>query len=283
MGDGTMKARFSVIAALLFCISHAAVARDGSIVAWGYNNYGQCDVPEPNSDFVAMAGCAYHSLGLKSDGSIMAWGGNEYGQCDVQEPNSDFVAVAAGTWHSLGLKAGGSIVAWGRNDYGQCDVPQPNSDFVGVGAGIWHSLGLKSDGSIVAWGINDYGQCDVPEPNSDFVAVAGGYLHSLGLEYIAVSVEDCCSPLPGSLSIGSVTPNPFPSVAAISFQTEGAGSVVLEVYDLSGRLVETLVHGLVEAGEHSAVFDGSGLAPGVYLIRLRSGYQTAAARAVLIR
>ncbi|MCK4342147.1 MAG: hypothetical protein KAY37_10555 [Phycisphaerae bacterium] len=38
---------------------------DGSIVAWGYNNYGQCDVPAPNTDFVALAGGEGHSLGIK--------------------------------------------------------------------------------------------------------------------------------------------------------------------------------------------------------------------------
>ena len=52
-------------------------------------------------------------LGLKEDGSIVVWGRNDYGQCNVPSPNSGFVAVAAGTHHSLGLKEDGSIVAWG--------------------------------------------------------------------------------------------------------------------------------------------------------------------------
>jgi alpha-tubulin suppressor-like RCC1 family protein len=73
---------------------------------------------------------------VKSDGSIVAWGDNEYGQCNVPAPNNGFVAVAAGDSHSLGLKADGAIVAWGQNNYGQCDIPAPDSGFVGVaGAG----------------------------------------------------------------------------------------------------------------------------------------------------
>ena len=40
----------------------------------GYNNYGQCNVPSPNTGFVAVAAGGYHSLGLKEDGSIVAWG-----------------------------------------------------------------------------------------------------------------------------------------------------------------------------------------------------------------
>jgi len=159
-------------------------------VAWGDNDSGQCDVPAPNADFVAVSGGGYvdvmgmysgHSLGLKSDGTIVAWGRNYESQCDVPAPNADFVAVSGGGVHSLGLKSDGTTVAWGDNDSGQCDVPAPNADFVEVAAGGWHSLGLKSDGTIVAWGDNEYGQCDVPAPNADFAAVAGGEHHSLGI------------------------------------------------------------------------------------------------------
>ncbi|MGA2914517.1 MAG: hypothetical protein ABSE89_00610 [Sedimentisphaerales bacterium] len=83
-------------------------------------------------------------------GEIAAWGDNLYGKCAVPEPNTDFKAIAAGLFHSLGLKQDGSIVAWGSNGNGQCIVPSPNTDFVAVSAGGWHSLGLKSDGSIRA-------------------------------------------------------------------------------------------------------------------------------------
>jgi len=48
----------------------------GPVVAWGYNSNHQCDVPTPNTDFVAVAAGMRHSLGLKADGSIVAWGDN---------------------------------------------------------------------------------------------------------------------------------------------------------------------------------------------------------------
>jgi hypothetical protein len=73
----------------------------------------------------------------------VAWGYNYYGQCSVPAPNSSFVAVAAGYAHSLGLKADGSIVGWGYNTSGQCNVPPPNRGFVGVAASVDRSLGLK--------------------------------------------------------------------------------------------------------------------------------------------
>jgi alpha-tubulin suppressor-like RCC1 family protein len=58
-----------------------------------------------------------HSLGLKAIGTIIAWGYNEYGQTDMPD-SAPFIAVAAGNNHSLGLQANGSIAAWGYNSAG---------------------------------------------------------------------------------------------------------------------------------------------------------------------
>jgi hypothetical protein len=193
------------LAALVLGIGVASGQSTGSIVAWGYNVHGVCDVPAPNTDFVAVTGRHVHSLGLTSDGTIVAWGFNGQGQCDVPAPNAGFVAVAAGGYHGLGLKSDGTIVAWRFNGQGQCDVPAPNADFVAVAAGGYHGLGLKSDGTIVTWGFNGQGLCDVPAPNADFVAVAGGKYHSLGLKSDGTIVawgrnaEDQCDvPLPNA-------------------------------------------------------------------------------------
>ncbi len=61
----TGLARIVAMTALVTGCSAPAAAQDGSIVAWGNNELGQCDVPEPNEDFIAVAGGGYHSLGLK--------------------------------------------------------------------------------------------------------------------------------------------------------------------------------------------------------------------------
>ena len=60
-------------------------------------------------------------LGLTNDGKVLAYGNNEYGQCDVSEW-TDIVDIAAGSNFSLGLKVDGTVVATGNNDSGQCDV-----------------------------------------------------------------------------------------------------------------------------------------------------------------
>ncbi len=154
------------------------------IAAWGLNEYGQCDVPEPNTDFIAVDGANCHGLALKSDGSLEAWGCNSNGQIDVPLGNN-YVSIATFGEHNVVLKADGSLDAWGRNIYGACDFPSGN-DYAAVAAGDYWSMALKSDGSIVAWGAGDgsghphHGQHLVPTGN-DFTAIAAGCYHGVAI------------------------------------------------------------------------------------------------------
>jgi alpha-tubulin suppressor-like RCC1 family protein len=162
-----------VILSALLLSTQLTAAKSGKIIGWGSHVVGV----DLSSGFVKVAAGKDHSLGLKQDGSIVAWGYNAYGQCNIPSPNSGFIAIAAGGYHSLGLKQDGSIVAGGYNIYGECNVPSPNSGFIAISAGVYHSLGLKQDGSIVAWGHNGANQCNIPSPNSGFIAtslLAGG-------------------------------------------------------------------------------------------------------------
>jgi len=69
-------------------------------------------------------------------------------------------------------------------------------------------------------------------------------------------------------------PNPFNPRTKMRFDLDRAGTVQLEVFDLEGRHVRTLVSGNLEAGEHAATWDGRNgdglaVASGVYLLQLR--------------
>ena len=64
---------------------------------------------------------SHHSLAIKEDGTVVAWGYNLDGQCDVPR-NLKAVAVSAGIGHSLAIKEDGTVVVWGSNLDGQCDV-----------------------------------------------------------------------------------------------------------------------------------------------------------------
>ena len=131
---------------------------DGTVVAAGGNDYGQCDV-DSWTDIVAVAAENHHTVGLRSDGTVVATGLNDDGQCDV-DSWTNIVAVAAGYGHTVGLRGDGTVVAAGCNDDGQCDVDSW-TDIVAVAAGSQHTVGLRSDGTVVATGWNYHGQCDV--------------------------------------------------------------------------------------------------------------------------
>ncbi len=153
-------------------------AAPDTIVAWGLNNHGQCNVPAPSSGFVALAGAAYHSLVLRADSTVVSWG---LGVVNGPVSDSRFVAISGGTG-SLGLRADSTIVTWGLGGCEQCGIPEPNAGFIAIAAGIWHGLGIRADSSIVAWGYgNQPPNCDLPGVNANFVAVAAGYEHSLAL------------------------------------------------------------------------------------------------------
>jgi hypothetical protein len=90
-----------VLAILVVLLGTVSAQQTGSVVGWGR----QVVVEQTDLDsLIAVAGGGYHSLGLKSDGTIVAWGNNNSGQCNVPAPNADFIAVAGGGYHSLGLK-----------------------------------------------------------------------------------------------------------------------------------------------------------------------------------
>jgi hypothetical protein len=160
----------------------AGLRTGGSIVAWGSNYYGQCDVPEPNEGFVAVSVGGLYGMGLRPDGSLVPWGLDEMNVFDIPEPNSGFVAVAAGGDFCLGLKFDGSIVGWGENWYGQCTPPPPNAGFAAISAGAHFTMGLKVDGTILVWGDDNWGIQNVPSPNSGFIAISAGNHHCLGLK-----------------------------------------------------------------------------------------------------
>ena len=76
-----------------------------------------------NGGVLAIAGGGFHSLALRSDGTVAAWGRNDFGQTNVPAGLSNVVAIAGGVYHSLALRSDGTVAAWGWNNYGQANVP----------------------------------------------------------------------------------------------------------------------------------------------------------------
>jgi len=181
-----------------------------------------------NHDVLSVAAGDRHTLALCSDGTVAAWGRNDYGQLGVSGSNSKVpvavntagvlagkmvVAVAAGDSHSLVLCSDGTLAAWGQNWYGQLgnntasdssvpvavamDGVLAGRTVVAIVAGNGHNLALCADGTVAAWGRNDKGQLGYtgadysPVPvavdlagafaGKLVVGIAAGTFHSLAL------------------------------------------------------------------------------------------------------
>jgi uncharacterized repeat protein (TIGR02543 family) len=155
---------------------------DGTVIAWGYNPLGSCNVPANLSGVVKVSTFAHHCLALKGDGTVVAWGRNMDGESSVPAGLANVIGVAAGAYHSLAVKGDGTVVTWGSNYYGERDVPAGLSGVVAVTAGFCVSYAIKSDGTAVAWGLNTSGQCNIPSGLTGVIAVGAGNSHAVALK-----------------------------------------------------------------------------------------------------
>jgi alpha-tubulin suppressor-like RCC1 family protein len=173
-----------------------ALKSDGSVWAWGWNQYGQIGngntatpvanpVPVPGlTGMLAISAGNIHSLALRNDGTVWAWGNNEAGQMGkgtadatpVSSPSqvpglSNITAIAAGQYFNLAVKNDGSVWAWGDNLQGQIGngtngvIPVTSpfqvpgiSDVKAVAGGLYFSQALKNDGTVWGWGQNGSGE-----------------------------------------------------------------------------------------------------------------------------
>lgn len=133
-----------------------------------------------------------------------------------------------------------------------------------AGSGSYENV----DGELLTAGIK--------EPNG--MAVSGDTLFILSginltdrIRYITDTSTDL-----NEVKIGSVTqyslepnyPNPFNPSTRISYSVTAESYVKLDVFDITGRLVTSLVDGHKAAGDYQIEFDGNQLASGVYITRM---------------
>lgn len=180
----------------------------------------------------AIAAGGFSSLALTSDGSVWAWGQNDWGQlgnnsiigsptpvqvlkaatyCGINQgacPLTGIVAIAAGSDHSLALDSSGTVWAWGYNGYGQLGTSSSATPYssvaipvnglsgvMAIAAGGQHSLALDSQGRVWTWGSNGSLQlgrittgtawsatpAQVSGINGTVASLAAGSAHSLAL------------------------------------------------------------------------------------------------------
>ncbi len=89
--------------------------------------------------------------------------------------------------------------------------------------------------------------------------------------------------VPEVLTLNQNYPNPFNPTTRISFELPEAGRVTLQVYDVTGRLVSSILDGIDKsAGHHEVSFDAEGLSSGLYLYRISVDGHPAAAKTMML-
>jgi alpha-tubulin suppressor-like RCC1 family protein len=234
------------------------------------------------TDVIAVAAGYGHSLALRRDGTVWAWGRNNWGQLgngtttnsntpvEVEGTGgsgylTDVTAIGAGTSHSLALRRGGTVWAWGYNNEGELgDGTTTNSstpvqvsgltDVTAIAAGGNHSLALGPDGNVLAWGDNSFGQLgngtttnsSTPVQASgltDVTAIAGGNAHSL-----AVKGPPAPSGGPGGGGGGGGGYHPWPTPTPNPNTGEGYANPVVggDVTSRDGRVTLQMPGGAVD-------------------------------------
>jgi hypothetical protein len=120
------------------------------------------------------------------------------------------------------------------------------------------------------------------EIDGDYIYVADYYsLMILHLNRETGILEQ--TSFPSEFTLSQNYPNPFNARTAIHYNIPVASPAVLEVFDILGRKVETLVDGFRSPGSYTAIWNASNLSSGLYLYRLRSNEYSEIRRMTLIK
>jgi hypothetical protein len=125
-------------------LTNSGLYNKGHIIAWGYNEFGQNDVPNDATNVIAMAVGWWHALALRGDHTVLSWGE----MTNVPAGLSNVTAIAAGQQRSLALKFDGTIVEWGSNAY---PVPSNVTNAIAISTDSTGDLAVLADGKVAEW------------------------------------------------------------------------------------------------------------------------------------
>jgi hypothetical protein len=119
--------------------------------------------------------------------------------------------------------------------------------------------------------------------NGDYELITiEGDIARIFLAELLIGLEEESPNLPQSVWFINY-PNPFNSSTTIEYGLPEAGHVTIEIYDLLGRRVETLIDGEQYAGTYQVVWDAGDRSSGVYFYKITSGESAETKRIVLLK
>lgn len=106
------------------------------------------------------------------------------------------------------------------------------------------------------------------------------YIVAIG---VTVGIDDNGVTQPTNFALIGNYPNPFNNATVIKYRLSEESPVRLELYNLVGQKVATLVDGVVSSGEHEVVWDAKYVSSGVYFYRLTAGDKSSVRKMTLIK
>lgn len=88
---------------------------------------------------------------------------------------------------------------------------------------------------------------------------------------------------PAAFSVEQNAPNPFNPTTTINFTLAEAGNISVEVYNVAGQKIDTIVNEFMDSGKHSVVWDATGFSAGVYFYTVKSGNYSTTTKMTLIK
>jgi hypothetical protein len=115
----------------------------------------------------------------------------------------------------------------------------------------------------------------------DYIYMANEY--SLAIYHIQSSNINSFDYLPSSLSLTPNYPNPFNSSTTIRYNLPTESPVTIDIYDILGRKVQTLLDVKEQVGSHQVNWSAADMPSGAYFARLKAGEQSQTMKMILMK
>ena len=119
-------------------------------------------------------------------------------------------------------------------------------------------------------------------PENPIANLAEKQLQDLGYNKDQIELEKASASGAKEFTISN-SPNPFNPVTTIKYNLPEDVNVTLEVFNVRGQKIKTLVNRFQKVGNYDVQFDGTNLASGVYIYKIKAGNYSMSKRMLLIK
>ena len=308
----------TLINANIYGSNAMALQQDGKILVSGdsnngivvirFNSDGSLDTEFGNSG-IAHADIAFSgAMVLQTDGKIVV-GGNAFDSFTIIRFNSDGTLdnsfgsggivqapqiLNADYLRSVAMQADGKILSGGFSVIDSTGVP-PNYPQIGMSLMRFETNGNADNsfgiGGVAVVPLGEYGLesgrgLAIQNDHKILLAgysIDGAKIARFNITSISSVEETTGGEIPEIFVLEQNYPNPFNPSTKIVFSIPQAGEVKLEVFNLLGENVTTLVDEFLSAGNYEAQFNAASLSSGVYLYTLQAGGFLQSKKMILIK